>query len=602
MEISSSLNLPLVRRLCVLSAAFFLPLCFSIRLEDGFELTQAFCAICLIAFLYLTSWKENWFFNLWRHAPVYWLFLFFFLLGFISFLKLRGETTFYFPTQNYLWVLTALLFLTPLGVGLDKRRFYAFLVFSGIVGSFYSFGQVLGQDLSGWSTNFGGRSFSTLGNPVFWAGHLLVLLPLALYLAVSADGKTEKRLWLGALAVLMLSLLITQTRGAWLGVLGEAAVLVFLLGKRNRTSKLILMGVIVFLLAIFLVPSLKGRAISIFQYKNQDAKGRYFLWQAAFEQWKQKKWLGQGPGGYANRFQQTQMELSQRLPYRPYLTAFHAHNEYLEFLAERGLLGCLAGFYLLRALIFRRVKKKKPEPFGSAEAELAVMTGIGIQSLFNFPLSIVPTACVLALLFNPHWDDIEYEADPEIDDFLSKKKWRFAAPAIGAGLLIVCGLAVEVLAQNARLHQAVDLIGERRHGEAADLLNSNASMGFFHYLDPRILKQKATAMGGFWKEPEAVPVMQRLAEAYPYDADAYVTLCMLYGKQKKWEKAEAMGRKALAIAPYHELGLNNMAVAAYLQGRKKDARQYLSKLQEAYAAWGMDEKVSEISAKMSSIR
>ena len=214
------MNIGVVRRICILSFAFFLPLCFSIRLEDGFELTQAFSGLVLAAFLFLMSWKEDWIGSLRRNTPVYAPFLVFLSLGIISFIRLARETTFYFPTQNYLWVLSALLFLAPLGAKPDKRRFYAFLVFSGIAGSLYSFAQALGLDLAGWNTRFGGRSFSTLGNPVFWAGHLLILLPLAAYLAFSTAGKRQKWLWFGAIGILTLSLADHPNPGGLAGSVG----------------------------------------------------------------------------------------------------------------------------------------------------------------------------------------------------------------------------------------------------------------------------------------------------------------------------------------------------------------------------------------------
>ena len=76
--------------------------------------------------------------------------------------------------------------------------------------------------------------------------------------------------------------------------------------------------------------------------------------------------------------------------------------------------------------------------------------------------------------------------------------------------------------------------------------------------------------------------MERIIEAYPYDADAYAIFCMIYGKQRRWEEAEAMGQKALLIAPYHEQALNNLAVAAFLQGKKNDVSRYLSQLEVGY--------------------
>jgi Flp pilus assembly protein TadD len=95
--------------------------------------------------------------------------------------------------------------------------------------------------------------------------------------------------------------------------------------------------------------------------------------------------------------------------------------------------------------------------------------------------------------------------------------------------------------------------------------------------------------------------MEELTAAYPEDADAHATLCMLYGKQKNWSEAEGEGNKALELSPCHERALMNLAMVSYLRGRKGDAIQYLSRLQQAETAWGDSQKASETQQKISAL-
>jgi hypothetical protein len=357
-----------------------------------------------------------------------------------------------------------------------------------------------------------------------------------------------------------------------------------------------MVGVIGFLLAILLIPSLSQRATSMFHPHNQDAQGRYFLWKVALRQWAEKPWWGQGPGGYANHFYRTQAQLSQEDPGRPFWTAFHAHEEYLELLADRGIVGFGLATMILWLVIRRRREQTDDalEVISGPAAELAILAGVGIQSLFNFPLSVVPTACALALLFNPSWG-LKTNL-PEKRQIGGEVKF-----ILGLGLIFVCGLGMKVAAQDDRLHRVTDLNNGQGFAEALQLLDFDPAIGFFHYDDPRVLKQKVAALEGSGKLSEAADLLEKVVQLYPYDADAYALLCMLYGQQKQWIRAEAAGSKALEIAPCHEQALNNLAMAAFLQGHKKDAVQYLSRLEQAEAYWGQKEKAGEIHRKISAL-
>ena len=579
-------------RLILLFLGFCVPLVFSLKLEDAFELPQTLCVLIAASFLGLVcrsgewtgTFKANW---------VLFIFCFVFqACGLYSFWGLTNETHFYFPTQNYLWVLTFFLFLAPVSSFLEKRKFYAFLVLSGLGGSLYAFVQFMGWDFTGWNSNFGGRSFSTLGNPTFWAGQLLVLIPLAVYLAISSVGKGQKWFWFAVLGILTASLLMTQTRGAWLGFLGEVILLALLIRGQSFVWKGLMLGLIAFLLCLLAVPSLNRRTVSSFQVHGQDAQGRFLMGEAAVRQWKEKPWFGQGPGGYASQFSRIQSLLGTKESFRLDGTARHAHEEYLELLADRGLVGGLLALLIMWILARRRLRKINPMVFSMATAELAVMAGMGIHSLFHFPFSIVPTACVLALLFNPSWDQSS-RPHPQEGPLWNEPRFFFAI-----SLFVLCGMGMKVLSQNARLHQAIDLASSGRNEESLKRLDFDPSVSFFHYLDPRCWKQKAVVLAGIDREAEAAEELEKTVQAYPFDANAYAVLCGLYGKQKDWERARISGMKALEIDPFHEQALNNLAMSSHLDGRDGEAVFFLEKLEESQRFWGKDETASQTRQKI----
>ncbi len=208
------------------------------------------------------------------------------------------------------------------------------------------------------------------------------------------------------------------------------------------------------------------------------------------------------------------------------------------------------------------------------------MAGMGIHSLFHFPVSVVPTACFLALLFNPSWDQISRPHPPE------GPLWNEPRFFLSISLFVLCGMGMKVLSQNARLHQSIDLASSGRNEEALKLLDFDPSLSFFHYLDPRCWKQKAVVLDGLDREAEAAGELERTVRAYPFDADAYAVLCGLYGKQKDWERARMSGMKALEIDPFHEQALNNLAMVSHLEGREGEAVFFLEKLEESQRLGG----------------
>jgi len=64
-------------------------------------------------------------------------------------------------------------------------RFRSAALVSALLCSLYGMVQVVGLDPMPWATGFGGRAFGTLGNPDYYAGHLLLVLPVGLVLLMS---------------------------------------------------------------------------------------------------------------------------------------------------------------------------------------------------------------------------------------------------------------------------------------------------------------------------------------------------------------------------------------------------------------------------------
>ena len=76
------------------------------------------------------------------------------------------------------------------------------------------------------------RIYSTLENPNLLAGYPLPVLPLALVALLRWPGRARKLFALTALVLGVVALVLTFSRGAWMGLVAEAAVISLLLAVR----------------------------------------------------------------------------------------------------------------------------------------------------------------------------------------------------------------------------------------------------------------------------------------------------------------------------------------------------------------------------------
>ena len=210
------------------------------------------------------------------------------------------------------------------------------------------------------------RAYGTFEQPNPYAGYLGLTLPLALGLVMAAVVRVGDRItgwwlvWAGTASVLMLTaMLMSWSRGAWLGLVAAVAVMaVAVILRRGRVAVL---GVLFVALLMYVLlagglaavpPSIVQRVSDFVPYLGVvDVRGveitdanfavleRMAHWQSAVAMWTDHPWLGVGIGNYESVYPR------YALPLWP-LPLGHAHNYYLNIGAEAGVLG-LAAYLLL---------------------------------------------------------------------------------------------------------------------------------------------------------------------------------------------------------------------------------------------------------------
>ncbi|MBU2567188.1 MAG: O-antigen ligase family protein [Elusimicrobia bacterium] len=282
---------------------------------------------------------------------------------------------------------------------------YRVLFISGFIVCVYGIAQFFGHDFLPWGTSYGGRVFSSFGNPNFFAGYLVVLIPFTLAMCFYSKTVVSKILWVVLCSAMTLNLALTETRGAWVSCIFAAATFV-VLTKLYRKKRVLLVISAALAVTFF---SAGDRMYNYFVQKFNPASPavveRLFKYRTAWQMIKRYPYLGIGAGNMKVNFALYQASVREKAKFRVRGTSeSNVHNEYLQIWAETGTLG-LAGFLMIFFMYFRTMRNNALACTSSIEkGNLYLLSGISagvagfmVYCLSNFPLRISPTAVMLFL-------------------------------------------------------------------------------------------------------------------------------------------------------------------------------------------------------------
>lgn len=295
----------------------------------------------------------------------------------------RAESLF----SGLLTVLFVLLFLViaawePKEGQLRKLLFC--LVAAGVAVSLYGFCQVIfpSQFENAWVdeemfTEISIRVYSTLENPNVLGEYFLLIIPLGAAMCLTAEGWRKKLLYGMACGIMVVCLVLTYSRGCYLGLLLAAAVFLVLLDRRF----LILGIVAVALSPMYLPQSVLERFTSIGDMGDSSTSYRVSIWLGTIAMLKDYWFSGVGPGVGAFNL------VYPRYAYNA-VTAPHSHNLFLQILCDMGICGLVIFLLLLiaalRMLCTALRQEKDPKAKIFQIAVIAAMTGFMVQSMTDY--------------------------------------------------------------------------------------------------------------------------------------------------------------------------------------------------------------------------
>ncbi len=244
------------------------------------------------------------------------------------------------------------------------------------------------------------RLSSTYGNANHLAGYMEMAIPLLLGLFML--GYTRGKLFILFYITLLIltSLILTLSRGGWIGMLtGLIFMSLSLLYSKDFIYKKSLIGSIAgfIILALIILAStpVVERIMTLEQNVQEPSfEGRAKVWVGVIEMIGDYPILGSGPGTFATVCTQYQPP-GQASRY------FYAHNDYLHFISETGLILIPIIIWMIIALYRKGFKKfKNPSRLIRATTlgAMTAITAILIHSIVDFNLHIPANAILFTLL------------------------------------------------------------------------------------------------------------------------------------------------------------------------------------------------------------
>ena len=220
---------------------------------------------------------------------------------------------------------------------------------------------------------YGARLGTGLSETNYLAANLVLVIPVTFAIAATQTDPKRRKLWIGAGLILVLALLLTASRGGFLGLM--VAGVVFAYRRKGVTGAIGLVAALL-VAAVVLPTGLADRVMATLGDAggNQPAgleasnKAHVGLFWAAIEMIRNSPLTGVGPYNFKE----------YSLAYSGLEQAYIAHNSYLELAAELGLP--LLAIFLL--LVFRtfRVLGRATRLDGSPEARELATWAEGFRS------------------------------------------------------------------------------------------------------------------------------------------------------------------------------------------------------------------------------
>jgi len=240
----------------------------------------------------------------------------------------------------------------------------------------------------------GGEPFGPFVNRNHFAGFIGMIIPLTLGLAITKHSR-EKKILYGFLAVIMaVALFFSLSRGGIVSFFSGMALFgLLLVASRLQQKKVWVIGIFIIALLTYLVWLGMDPIMQRFTQTDITKEQRLIVWSTTLTAAKDFWLTGSGLGTFLNIFPLYAPASVQGSIYD------HAHNDYLEFLLETGLGGCMLLVCFTGLLLWYAFRSTFEDSSGiMLMAALASAMSIAVHSIFDFNLHILSNLLLFGIV------------------------------------------------------------------------------------------------------------------------------------------------------------------------------------------------------------
>ncbi len=283
----------------------------------------------------------------------------------------------------------------------DRRKsLRQFVVAMGIFGAALALFSLI-QDFSGAHRIYWFRTVESLASDIYgpyvnhnhYAGLMEMLIPLAGAAALLHRGPRHALL-VFATALMMVSIVLSRSRGGVIALAAEALFILVLLFRERRSRRIAVTSLAISSVMLSLIVVL-GSAQLLDRFTEAQDLYRCTVYRDALRMAMHKPILGFGLGTFPEVYPAFRSFYSN-------LFVNHAHNDYLELFVDTGLLGL--GLFVWMLIGIFRAGFRKATDYDDTEGRLLTaavligIVGILVHSLLDFNLHIPANAALFFVL------------------------------------------------------------------------------------------------------------------------------------------------------------------------------------------------------------
>lgn len=229
---------------------------------------------------------------------------------------------------------------------------------------------------------YGSSVTGTFGNPNHFASMLIISFPLLIWFYSVSTHKIFAKLTMVAVCIL---LLFTNSRGAWIGFTVSIAGMILLschqkIIKLSWVRKSFITFGILTLFSLF--------TLFLIQKDVSSSEGRIFIWKITKMMIDDHFLMGIGKNSYETSYLDYQGAFIEKNPhYYSYAADIRqSHNQYLQILAENGLVSSLLFLAIIATsfcIVYKYKKKKNENSSTFPEYALISLVAISVHALFD---------------------------------------------------------------------------------------------------------------------------------------------------------------------------------------------------------------------------